>query len=201
MSWMQKLYETYEACEKQGRVGDRDENPMLLPLYHGTQQAQMEVKIDREGNWLPGNAVAVDKKDQETLVLTTEKSSNRTSSPEPMPLFDKLVYVAGDYGIYCADRIKKEKEATPYELYLEALRRWCASAHACQDVISWLRYVEKGCLIADLLSEGIFKLDENGLLLDKWEGTGKAADVFIRIRVQMPEAIRKTGGQQKNGTE
>ena len=43
MSWMQKLYETYEACEKQGRVGDRDENPMLLPLYHGTQQAQLEV--------------------------------------------------------------------------------------------------------------------------------------------------------------
>ena len=90
MSWMQKLYEVYDACERQGKIGDLNEQPMLLPLYHGTQQAQLEVAVDGEGNWLPDLArpIAV-KSEQETVIPCTEKSASRTSSPEPMPLFDK----------------------------------------------------------------------------------------------------------------
>lgn len=190
MSWMQKLCEVYDACEQQGLAGKRDENPMLLPLYHTTLRAQLEVKIDQNGNWLPGNVTAVAKNEQETLVMVTEKSASRSSGPAPMPLFDKLVYLAGDYERYCPD--KKQKEETAYSLYVEALRQWCASPYAHPDVQAWLRYIEKGCLIADLARENIFQIDEDGQLLDKWAGTGKASDAFVRIRVHQPD-----GGEEK----
>ncbi len=180
MSWMQKLYETYNACELQGLAGKRDETPMLLPLYHGTQQAQLEVRIDGAGNWLPNSAICVEKKEQETLMPITEKSANRTSSPEPMPLFDKLVYVAGDYTQYVSNE-KPEKEKKPYELYVEALRQWCESPFTHPDVQAWLKYVEKGCLIKDLITDGIFQADENGKMEEKWGGTGKATDAYLFV--------------------
>ncbi len=187
MSWIQKLCEVYNACEAQGLAGKRDKNPMLLPLYHTTLRAQLEVTIDQDGNWLPGNAAAIAKDDQETLVMVTEKSGNRTSSPEPMPLFDKLIYLAGDYQQYCPQEKNKEKDETPYTLYVKSLRQWCASPCTHPDIQAWLRYIQKGCLIADLISEGLFELDEDGRLREKWKGSGKAADVFVRIRVQQPD--------------
>lgn len=54
MSWMQKLYETYDLCRQEvGRMPPEGRAP-LLPVYHATQQAQIEAVIDMDGCWCPG---------------------------------------------------------------------------------------------------------------------------------------------------
>ncbi|NCB35604.1 MAG: type I-C CRISPR-associated protein Cas8c/Csd1, partial [Clostridia bacterium] len=189
MSWMQKLYEVYEACAARDLVGKKVEGQaMLLPVYHTTQQAQIEVAIDMQGNWQAGSAFVIMKEDQETLIPCTEKSANRTSSPEPMPLFDKLAYLAGDFEQYCES---KERKVSPHQLYVDALAAWCASPYAHPVARAWLAYVRKGHLIGDLLAEGIFQLDENGKLAEKWKGTGKPQDAFIRFRA------RRSDGEER----
>ena len=98
-----------------------------------------------------------------------------------MPLFDKLVYLAGDFEQYCES---KERKISPNRLYIDALAAWCASPYKHTVANAWLAYIRKGHLIGDLLAEGIFQLDENGKLAEKWKGTGKSQDAFIRFRVR-----------------
>ncbi len=182
MSWMQKLYEVYQACEQRKSLNQWDDSREPLPLYHDTRQAQVEVGIDREGNWVPELARAItDKQDMETIVPVTEKSASRTSSPEPMPLFDKLIYIAGDYDRYVpAD---KEREQSPFSLYLASLRTWCEHPDCPVDVKAWLTYIEKRRLMQDLVEAGILTLDDSGMLHPKWAGTGKPQDAFVRFCV------------------
>ncbi|MDD3213157.1 MAG: type I-C CRISPR-associated protein Cas8c/Csd1, partial [Eubacteriales bacterium] len=199
MSWMQKLYETYEACVKQDLVGKRDtadNEPMLLPLYHGTQQAQLEVAIDGQGNWLPNSVVVIPKEEQETLIMGTPESLGGQNNINPKAIFDKLIYLAGDYSkFYTPEEGKKsQKNTNPeayYQSYVEALTDWCESEYRHPDAIAWLTYVRKGCLIKDLLDAGIFQLNDSGKIDEKWKGTGKALDAFVRIRVRQPDGEDK----------
>ena len=51
MSWMQKLYKTYNNCEtKIGYSNDEKERP-LLPICHTTAQAHIEIVIDEDGDF------------------------------------------------------------------------------------------------------------------------------------------------------
>ena len=196
MSWMQKLYETYEACKAQGLVGKRDETPMLLPLYHGTQQAQLEVTIDENGNWVPGNAHAVKKDEQETLIMGTPEALGGQNNINPKALCEKLIYVAGDYPGYFipAEGKTSAKNTRPeayYQSYVQELEAWCSSGFSHTAAEAWLRYVRKGCLIEDLLKEGLFQLNGQGKVIDKWAGTGNALDAFLRIVVKWNDAGRE----------
>ena len=59
MSWMQKLFETYEACSQnpayteppQAEDGSK-ETPALMPVSHTSQQAHICVTLDAEGNFI-----------------------------------------------------------------------------------------------------------------------------------------------------
>ena len=94
MSWIEKLYRTYENNLK--HVGDQNEAIPLLPLYHNTQHAQVHVFLDGDGNYL--RASVVNKDDAQTIIPATEESAGRSSSKiAPHPLCDTLQYVAGDY--------------------------------------------------------------------------------------------------------
>ena len=42
MSWLNDLYLTYEACKSEAGIV-RDNQPLLLPIAHLTQNAQLEV--------------------------------------------------------------------------------------------------------------------------------------------------------------
>ena len=95
MSWVEKLYTTYENCESMiGKVEANGKTP-LLPIAHSTQNAQLEVTLDIGGNFQ--SARALDKQDTVTLIPVTENSASRSSGVEPHPLFDKLQYISGDY--------------------------------------------------------------------------------------------------------
>ena len=68
MSWMERLYKTYE-----NNIGKSQQNSIALtPLAHMDANAQIEVLLDEEGNFC--GAHIVDKKDAVTLIPVTEAS-------------------------------------------------------------------------------------------------------------------------------
>jgi CRISPR-associated protein Csd1 len=192
MGWMQKLYNTYENCQSLvGIVEDESKTP-LMPIYHMTQQAQIEAIIDTEGRWCSAR-VLEDKKERTTLIPCTEKSAARTSDPVlPHPLFDNLSYLAGDYMDY---RVLNGKKGKRHDAYLAQLSDWCSSSYSHPKVCAVLKYMKKGCLMKDLIDSDILYLDETDRLPEKWKGTkenippifkavtGDQAGAFVRFQV------------------
>ena len=131
--------------------------PVLLPLSHSTFNAQIEVAIDGEGNFL--NSKKLEKGlDVVTIIPVTEDSASRGSGIAPHPLCDKLCYLAGDYSRYTGD--KKEKY---YESYMNHLRDWADSEYSHPMVAAIQKYLERGCLIQDLVRDKTLELDGDRL--------------------------------------
>lgn len=166
MSWMQKLYRTYESILEQG-VTDHAEP--LTPVGHTIQNAHIVIVIDGQGNFQTARVMP-----PKTAILlpATESSENRTSGEAPHPLADKIQYVANDYADYGG-----EKKAY-FDGYLKQLKAWCESPFTHPKVQAVLNYVAKGRVVADLVEAGIFPLDSNGKVLNKWETEGDAPPIF-----------------------
>ena len=166
MSWMQKLYRTYESILEQGVTDDAEP---LTPVGHTIQNAHIVIVIDGQGNFQTARVMP-----PKTAILlpATESSENRTSGEAPHPLADKIQYVAKDYADYGG-----EKKAY-FEGYLKQLKAWCESPFAHPKVQAVLHYVAKGRVVADLVEAGIFPLDSYGKVLNKWETEGDAPPIF-----------------------
>ena len=166
MSWMQKLYRTYESILEQG-VSD-DTEP-LTPVGHTIQNAHIVIVIDGQGNFQTARVMP-----PKTAILlpATESSENRTSGEAPHPLADKIQYVAKDYVDYGG-----EKKAY-FDGYLKQLKAWCESPFAHPKVQAVLNYVAKGRVVAHLVEAGIFQLDSDNKVLNKWEAEGDAPSIF-----------------------
>lgn len=160
MAWLKTLAETYDVYSDLAGVDENDQ-PVLLPISHSTFQAQIEVTVDREGNFV--DARKIDKgKDAVTIIPVTEDSASRANVNAPHSLCDKLCYIAGDYTQYTGDH----KEAC-YEKYMEQLDDWVQSEDTHPMVQAVYRYLKKKSLIRDLVGKGILGLDEEGRLTDK----------------------------------
>ena len=166
MSWMQKLYRTYESILEQGVTDDTEP---LTPVWHTIQNAHIVIVIDGQGNFQTARVMP-----PKTAILlpATESSENRTSGEAPHPLADKIQYVAKDYANYGG-----EKKAY-FDGYLKQLKAWCESPFTHPKVQAVLNYVAKGRVVADLVEAGIFPLDSEGKVLNKWEGEGDAPPIF-----------------------
>ena len=166
MSWMQKLYRTYESILEQG-VTDHAEP--LTPVGYTIQNAHIVIAIDGQGNFQTARVMP-----PKTAILlpATESSENRTSGEAPHPLADKIQYVAKDYADYGG-----EKKAY-FDGYLKQLKAWCESPFTHPKVQAVLNYVAKGRVVADLVKAGIFPLDSEGKVLNKWETEGDAPSIF-----------------------
>ena len=166
MSWMQKLYRTYESILEQGVTDDAEP---LTPVGHTIQNAHIVIVIDGQGNFQTARVMP-----PKTAILlpATESSENRTSGEAPHPLADKIQYVAKDYADYGG-----EKKAY-FDGYLQQLKAWCESPFAHPKVQTVLNYVAKGRVVADLVEAGIFQLDLDGKVLNKWETEGDAPPIF-----------------------
>ena len=163
MSWIQKLYETYENCQSMiGKVAFEKEVP-LLPICHTTNKAQIEIVIDNQGTFK--RARVVPKDDARTIIPCTEKSSGgRTSGEAPHPLCDKLQYVAKDYKAYGGNK-------KPYfKHYISNLEAWCGSKFSHQKAKAVLEYVRKGAVVNDLIDKKILIAGDDGKLLKKMGG-------------------------------
>ena len=166
MSWMQKLYQTYESILEQGVTDDTE--PLTL-VGHTIQNAHIVIVIDGQGNFQTARVMP-----PKTAILlpATESSENRTSGEAPHPLADKIQYVAKDYADYGG-----EKKAY-FEGYLKQLKAWCESPFTHPKVQAVLKYVTKGQVVANLVEEGIFQLDSDNKVLNKWEAEGNAPSIF-----------------------
>lgn len=202
MSWIQKLYETYERC--QSMIGaDMDEKAVpLLPICHTTQQAHIEIVIDQEGNFL--RAKVVPKETARTIVPCTEASGGRSGTkPENHPLCDKLQYVAGDFTDFGGEVTKgfAKDPKEPFQKYKELLSDWCASSFSHPKIKAVLKYIEKERVIKDLVAQQILHLGNDGKLIDKWDkksgeevpelfkvlgNNAKQGDAFVRWAVEIP---------------
>ena len=190
MSWIQKLYETYENC--QASIASPQDKMPLVPICHTTQKAQIQIAIDGDGNFLRASLVSKD--DARTIIPCTEKSGGRTSGEAAHPLCDKLQYVAADYGSSGGDK------KPYYRSYIDELAKWCDSDFSHKKVSAILKYVKKGQVIQDLVSSKVLYTTDSGKLLRKWEnddatkpeifklfqGEGWQADAFVRWAVENP---------------
>lgn len=189
MTWLRNLYDTYE--NNQRLIGEfekttNDREFALIPISHTTQTAQIEVSLDENGNFV--SAKVVDKEDASTIIPCTEASASRTSAPVPHPLFDKLMYVAGDYLKYGG----AAKKTNPYQDYMNQLKKWCESEHMHPKVNSVYTYLSKGRLVEDLIEEKIIYVDENEQFIEKW--TKSIADKFG----EKPELFKVVSSNQSD---
>ncbi len=189
LGYWQDLCETYKYAEnlvgkveirkRKGKDGkEEEENIILLPIAHSTQNAQIEVELNLRGEFK--EARKVEKRNAVTVIPVTEDSGSRGSGIAPHPLHDKLCYVAGDYAQYC----DKKKAEEYYESYIIQLEQW--QKYSSNKVVNAIYlYLKKACLIKDLIEEGELEVDEkNKLRTDiKIEGISQA-DLFVRFCIQ-----------------
>ena len=106
MSWMQKLYRTYNEIEKNPNLSDL-EKEKLAPLWHSPQTAHIQITLDGDGNFL-GAKVLTDK--PIIMLPVTESSEGRTSGLAPHALADSLQYIAKDLGLTYQKEVITETE-------------------------------------------------------------------------------------------
>lgn len=190
MSWIQKLYETYEQCKGHEPEGSAP----LLPISHTYQQAHVEITIDIAGNFQSAQFIGK----QETAVPATEESAGRTNKCAPHPLCDKVQYCAADYQKWGGSKTpyyndytnKKGEFIKGYETLLSA---WCASVHRHVKAAAVLAYVRKGEIVADLVREKILHVGEDGRLLGNWIAHTPTPDIFRVLTPDQKTKLRDQG--------
>ena len=177
MSWMQKLYRTYNEIEKNANLSNL-EKEKLAPLWHSPQTAHIQITLDGDGNFL-GAKVLTDK--PIIMLPVTESSEGRTSGLAPHALADSLQYIAKDLGLTYQKEVitetegkngkkkktKRKHEDLIFNLYAEQLDKWCAAIDN-KKVLSIQKYVHKGTVLTDLIKEKVIPIDDNGELLTNW---------------------------------
>jgi CRISPR-associated protein Csd1 len=182
LSWIQKLYETYDRCAGQPQF---DKNP-LMPVDHAEQQVHIEITLSGAGKFRAASVVK-----EMTFIPATEESAGRTSAPVAHGLADKLEYIAPEQNgsliheeglaeaVALAEPSKKAKKekGSPHTLYVDQLRRWVASAPD-PHVEAVLRYVEGETILTDLLHHHVLHADSAGNLLTQWQNLGDPPALF-----------------------
>ena len=187
VSWTDELYQIYEYNSRR----EFDENePVMLPVAHSTANAQIELTLDLDGNFK--GARTVEKQNAVTVIPVTEDSGARGNGINPMPFEDKLVYIAGDYGEYAAG--KKSDNSAYFINYMNQLRSWLASEYTHPFVRALYTYLDKKCLMYDLIKAGVLKTDDaTGKLAAGEKIAGIAQeDSFVRIIINTDKGSVET---------
>ena len=124
MSWEEDLINLYEKNSsetgiiqyKEFKKKNKTERIpyVLLPPFHTTVTAQIQVVINTDGDF--EGASRVESEDKLTVIPVTEKSGSRTAGKAPHPFCDNLRYLAGDYGRYVED--EKGDAGSYHEMYM-----------------------------------------------------------------------------------
>jgi CRISPR-associated protein Csd1 len=173
MSWLAKLYETYEA------VSNIDEfSESLEPYFHKKEQCHIEIVLDGESNFIRADSLVKEVpygtqkywKGEDTVIPITPKSlTGRTSGAAPYPLAEQIQYVAKDYPDFGG--VKKSY----FEKYFKLLNSWSLSEFTHFKVDAVAKYVAKGTVVHDLLKAGIlfsYINDGKKTLITNWSKQG-----------------------------
>lgn len=173
MSWLTKLYETYDHVASQSDVASSN---ALWPISHFVKNAHIEVVIDVDGNYLAGRSKILNGSDGPTLIPASEGSAGRSGSKiAPHPLCEEIGYCALDYPKADSKRVKA---------YMAQLRDWSNSTWSHPKLKAICKYLGREKLWRDLSSEFEFPLK-----VGKLDGTSQkisAEKSFIRWRVDEP---------------
>ena len=159
MSWLQRLYQTYELASQNEEIQAQESS--LMPYYHVNQNVQIIVTINDKGDFVnaevcrDGNGKV---KSSYLVIPATNDSANRTSGAVAHPLSDKLQYIGKDFHEY-SDGSKKDL----YPLYKQELSTWCHSEYAHPKAQAVLNYVQKGTLVKDLLDANVLIADPDDI--------------------------------------
>lgn len=196
MSWEEQLLELYEKNSfRLGEInyktyyknGKEEKIPyVLLPTFHTTVTAQIQVVLSADGMFLGASKVRGE--DKLTIIPVTEKSASRTAGKAPHPLCDNLKYLSGDYARYVRD--KKGDVRSYYEMYIDELEKWHLSEYTHEKVEAVYAYLKRERLMKDLIQEKVLELDENGYLSEniKIENTSQEM-AFVRFVVRSRSGI------------
>ena len=167
MSWLHKLYQTYESCKGREPEGSQK----LMPIGHTTQQAHVEIVLDGKGNFR--RATVLDKGASTTLLPCTEESGGRAGSmPVNHPLCDKLQYLARDFGKFGGEVTSgfAKKPEEPHRAYLTSLSSWATSSNGHPKLDAIRRFVEQGRVVETLVAAKVLPLGSEGKLMKTWDG-------------------------------
>lgn len=164
MSWIEKLYQTYQA----GVLLDLPQADLPMPTSHTLQNAHINIVIDGEGNFKRASVL-----EKTQIVLpATESSASRSSGEAPHPLADKIQYIAQDYESFGGQK-------KPYfEGYKKQLQTWCESEHGHNKVKAVYNYIKKGSVIHDLVASNIVFVDSDNKLLTQWLSDAETPTLF-----------------------
>ena len=140
MGLLQKACETYDSLLKSGVAGKFEEGTdPLLPVGHILKKADLEITIDKSGNFI--DVKKIEKGQEQTIIPVTIASGGRTSGVMAHPLCDSLTYLIKDDNTY-------------YKSYSEQLQQW---ADFCKHpkLFAIKKYVEGGTIFQDLQSRNI----------------------------------------------
>ncbi len=195
MSWIQKLYETYNNCQSWiGKYEEEGKRP-LLPICHITAQAHIEIVIDQDGNFRRARVITDQKSDAITIIPCTEDSAGKVGiKPVCHPLCDKLQYVAGDFTQY-SDHVTSgfiNDPQEPHRNYVNTLTQWCESEYRHPKATSILKFINKKSVINDLIACKILFIGDDGKLSEKGEVIREknAKDIFSIISDQAASFVR-----------
>jgi len=182
MSWMEKLYQTYDAAILLDLPIIEGKQP-LMPICHTLQNAHINIVIDGEGYFKDASAL----EKTQIILPATEDSASRSSNEAPHPLADKLQYIAKDYAMHGG------KKKSYFESYSKQLQAWCASDHAHDKVKAIYQYIKKGTVIADLIAHKILFVNADNQLLFKWNSDDGEAPTLFKV-------LPKTKGNLDQGS-
>jgi hypothetical protein len=151
-------------------VGKEINGIMLLPIYHSTQKAQIDVAVFDDATF--AYASEIDEEDSVTVIPVTEDSAARGNGIMPHPLCDKLIYVAEDYSAYVKGA--KKNVAESFKAYIESLADWADSEYSDPLIRTICGYLKTGTLISDLIDSGVQVIN----LQDLVNGVDWIADRF-----------------------
>ena len=178
MSWIQKLYETYER----NAGHEPDGSDLLMPIAHTTQQVQIEIVLHADGTFK--RAAVLDKNVCTTVIPCSEESGGRTGSkPTHHPLCDKLQYVAGDFVGFGGEVTSgfSKKPGEPHQNFLTDLRAWATSEYGHPKLNAILRYVEHGHIVSDLMRAAVLLPDSEGKILKRWSGGKEQTPAIFKV--------------------
>ena len=176
MSWLSELSKLYDL--EADIVGEDIDGKTLLPVYHSTQKAQIDVFLFDDASFAYGKAV--DESDSVTIIPVSIKA--KTSGIAPHPLCEGLKYVAGDYSKHVKNAKKDYYEY--FRQYIKNLKNWVESAFTDRLLAVIYSYLKKENLMADLIESGLLTTTDNGEL-EKSKKIAKIpqADCFVRFTI------------------
>ncbi|MFV4957264.1 type I-C CRISPR-associated protein Cas8c/Csd1 [Lactobacillus delbrueckii subsp. allosunkii] len=199
MSWLSEFVDVYDKNEKNlGITSYRIYHPksgeeskkayQMLPVSHIFLNCTLQIDLNADGTF--AGAFVVD--DPKTIVPATIESSIRSGSGSylvPLPVDDKLQYLARDYSKWSGD----EKYIESHKKYLEQFRAYLSFLREYPDQYVYrtlqavYRYVTENDIINDLWTGKIF--GEN-VAKEKVAGNNLFKST-VRFNIRNPENVKR----------